>query len=665
MSNESSTEEKNTGSANVEYKDEETRKFAHEWIEQINRDLELREQESYVFNGITYSDAYDYNQKKAINYAPPKSTTDDRQVSLGIVHEKIVSFVAIFLKYVFKYHIKCYKDGKLVRGMGDIYELAIEFSRKQEQFYKKLAFIYWEVFTQGNAFILEDWVVRTEHEVDAYNEDGEKLDLEAIDYTYEFLENLNYKEGKMVQRRFADSVLLDGRSVIFGDPEIEEAQDQPRITIEEVISMEDAEALYGTLKMWKSVPKTREDITALNMEKQTLFDAKRLKDPTKEVMVHRAYDKNRNKFNLFVNGVMMLPKDTPMRIFYPRMNYPLTNIPCERLKGSIYARSIPAKTKFNADFVDWILKKMALKFEQGIEPALLANGKYTLTRDIFRAGNVTHGVSKDMYEKADPENKGLTSSEYGFFGLMKDIIEQMTINPTSSGEVSGDPTATEIAIADTNQQKKLGFLLDALVQGFFDMGMRRAETIESKYTVKQRETIVDGKKVAVYQNFSISIAGVENVVDFDENVGTEEFEKDLNAKRGELHAKAYQSRKRGQATEYFLVSPYELRYGMYDIIMEVKPEQIKDSQLQMIQLWDEFAKLLQVFGEDVDREELKSEYLKISGRSEDIFIPAELAQLNREQAAAEQQGAANQGSFGKPNIKQSLKREVLGNPQPV
>jgi len=652
MESDNTTEQKESS---LNYADNETKEFAMRYVNQIGDDLQTREQSSPVFNGIPYSDAYEYNQKRALNYAPPKSKTDDREVSIGIVHEKIVSFVAIFLKYVFKYHIKCYKDGKLVPGMGDVYELAIEFSRKTEEFHKKLALIYWETFTQGNAFVLEDWIVRTEHDVEAY-QDGEKLDLNQIDYTYEFLENLNYKEGDMVQHRRAESVLLDGRQVIFGDPEIEELQDQPRITIEEKISMADAEALYGTLKMWESVPKSREDITDAEFDKNTLFDQKRLGDPSKECIVHRLMDKENNKYNIFVNGVMMLPKDTPFKLFYPRNTYPISNFCAERLTGSIYARSIPAKTKFNADFIDWVLKKMALKFEQGIEPALLTKGKFTLTRDIFRAGNVTHGVSSDDYERADPENSGLTQSEYGFFGLMKDIIEGQTINPTSSGEISGDPTATEIAIADTNQQKKLAFLLDGLVAGFFDLGMRRAETIESKYTIKQKETVVNGKTVGMYQDFTISIAGVDNIVAFDEEVGTEEFESRIDTVRGELHAKSYESRKKGQPTEYYLVSPDELRTAQYTIVMEVKPEQVKDSQLQMIQMWDEFGRLIKVFGQQVDMKKLQEEYLKVSGRSEDLFLPQVLAQ---DPAVMAQEGY-NQGGLGKPRVKQALEQEMLG-----
>jgi len=75
--------------------------FEKNLIEQINEDFQLREQGTLVSNGIPYSQAYEYNQQKAINYAPPRNMTDDRQVSMGLVHEKIVSFIAIFLKICF------------------------------------------------------------------------------------------------------------------------------------------------------------------------------------------------------------------------------------------------------------------------------------------------------------------------------------------------------------------------------------------------------------------------------------------------------------------------------------------------------------------------------------------------------------------------------------
>lgn len=637
------------------YGSEEEYQYAQAGIQEINDDLELREKNSLVFNGIPYSKAYEYNQRKAINYSPPRNPKDDREISMGLVHEKIIAFAAIFLKYVFKRRIKCYDEhGRLIRGMGDIYDLAIEFSHKLENFKAKIALIFWELFTQGNAFVLEDWEVKMQERPIAYmiNEAGERVAVnpEAMDYTYEFLDGLTYEKGTPAQYRRAVSKVLDGRQVIFGNPEIEEVQEQPRITLEEEITSADAEAMFGTLKRWKYVPKTRDDITTMIGEKTTLFEATRHKKPEETFIIHRKFDKENNRFNIYVNGLMMLPMATPMSLFYPRINYPLSNVPAERLRGSIYARSVPAKTKFNADFVDWALKMLANKFEQGIDPAILSKGKYTLTRDMFRGGQVTHGVSKDDYEKADPDNKGIQPAEFSFAQMLKEIIESQTVGNTTSGELSANATATEISVVENNQRDKLGFLLDGLILGFMDMAYRRAETIESKYTIKQRETLVDGKKVSVYQNFTINVSGIENVVVFDEGVGAADY--DEEGKKDELFQKAFKDKKNGYPTEYYLANPKIIREKKYNLDIVVQPERVKDSQLQMIQMWDDFTQLINTFGKAteggyVDMEQLKKEYLEVSGKPDAIFTTEMYQKLEKEAAAAE---AYNQGSFGKPAV---------------
>ena len=637
--------------------DVEEAKFAIAVIQQINKDLELREKNTLVFNGLSYSQSYLYNQRKAINYSPPRQAGKEREVSMGLVHEKIISFAAFFLKYIYKRRVKCYDEsGKIVRGMGEIYNLGIEHSYRLERFKKKIALLYWEVFSQGDAFVLDDWQVRNIPQSIA-KKDDQIIKPDGMDYTYEFLDGLSYEDGEMIQTRQAVSKVLDGRTIILGNPEIEDLQDQPRVTLEEVISREDTELIYKSLKRWKNVPNEKDWITNVTGEdKVTLFDATRVADVGKETVVHRYFDKEKNRFNIFLNGVMMLPRKTPMTLFYPRGNYPLTKVSGERLTGSAYSRSIPAKTKFNGDFVDWALQGLANKFEQGLDPALLIKGRYTITRDIFRGGQRTHGVTKSDYEKADPDNKGITAPEFSFVKLLKEILESQTLNQTTTGEIADQATATAINAAQTNQIEKLGYLLDGIVNGFADMALRRAETIESKYTIKQKETIVDGKKINVYQNFTVSMGGMENSVVFDEEVGGETY--DIGAKRDELFTKSFKDKKEGFPTAYYLVNPDSLRNKKYGIDIEMIPERIKDTQLQIMQMRDEFGFLRETFGSILNIETLKDEYLQVSGRPSELFMPMDAMKLN--EMLANQQGIApnNTGSFGKPKVKRALQESM-------
>lgn len=603
------------------YENETEAEYAINGIQQINKDLEKREQASIVTNGISYSKAYEYNIKKSVNYSAPRNAEDDREISMGVVHEKVVAFVALFLKYAFKRRIKCYSnDMQLIDGLGTFYDLSIEFSLKQEQFVKKIALIIWEVFVQGNAFVYEDWEVKNIKQVKAFDKDEKEVG-DNMDYTFEYLDTLTFKDGEMKQTRRAVSRRLDGRSVIFGNPEIEEVQEQPRVTLEYKYSKTDAEAIFGSLKRWSKVPTMLEEINTITGEALTLFNVSRLKDPKDEYLVHYVFDKENNRYNIYCNGVLLLNSKTPMSIFYPRMNYPLSNIPCERLAGSIYARSTPAKTKFNADYLDWAFKMMAMRFEQGMTPAILAKGKYTLSKKIFKAGQVTHGVSKDDYEKADPENKGITPSEFSFVEMLKTIVETQTLGATATGEISANATATEINQVQSAQMEKLGFLLDGLMGGFMDMYLRRAETIESKYTIKQRETIVDGKTIGVYQNFSIGMGGLNHSVTFDEQVGSPLY--DVEGKRAELFKKSFDEKKNGKPSEYHLVNPQVIRERNHIIDIEIIPEKIRDTGLQVQQLLAEFQAIKSVFA-NVDDKELQKEYLEVSGRPDSLFLPEQM-----------------------------------------
>lgn len=616
---------------------------ANNWIKRINDALVLREKPSVVFNGIPYSRAYLYNQMKGINYAPPRNPKDDREVSLGLVHEKIIAFCAIFLKYKFRRNIKVYDPtGMPIDGLGDVYNLAIEYSQKAEKFLKRLALIYWEVFTQGNAFVLEDWDVRNCTDTDAYTEAGEKgvkVTAKDMDFSYDFIEKLDFRTGKEYQVRRAVSRVLDGRCVIFGNPEIEEVQDQPLVVIEEEISKADAELLYSSLKRWDSVPKERKQVETLTPEKLTLFSATRLANPGDRFIVHRVLDVPNNRFNVLLNGLMLLPRNTPLKLFWPRGNYPLTNVPAERLSGSIYSRSVPAKTKFTADYVDWALKNLALKFEQGVIPAILAKGKYTLSRTMFRAGQVTHGVTPDSYVKADPDNKGVTTQETSFFTLLQGIVEAQTLNPTATGELDPNASATQIAITDQNQRDKLAFLLDGIAAGFMDMALRRCETIESKYTIQQGTTVVDGKTIPVYQNFTINMGGVDHTVTFDDAIGDPSY--NHAQKRSDLFKEHYQNKKKGKLAHKYIVNPDDLRSGKYVLDCEIVPERTKEKPLEMQDMWQEFTELLNTFGKNVNIEELKSIYLETRGRPAAIFNTADVMKL---QQITAQEG----GSMGTP-----------------
>lgn len=612
-----------------------------------------RESPNPIFNNLSYSESYDQNLKRAINLSEKRKKGEEREISMGLIPEKIFGFVSIMLGYVMKRDFTIYQnDGTKIKGLGEFYNLAVEHTQRLEHLKeKKLAVWFQELYTQGDAFILEEWIVNTDTPKEAYDKDGVKVDLSKLDHTYEVFEKFEYKEGKQVQTRKAEATRLDGRKVILFDLTENDIQKQPKIVIEDRISLEEGESLYGTLERFKQVPKGRTTFTNQDNGgvENTIFSTDRL-DMDKFYIRHRYFSKQDNQYNTFINGVNMLPMDTPLSLPYPRMNYPIIQLTSERVAGSAYSRSIPAKTKFNADFLDWAMKMMAQKVEQSNKPAILVSSKFTVPANMFDAGQRTEGITNNDYSKADPDNNGITSSDINFTQMMKETIEAQTLNKTSSGQASGSTSATEIGIADQAQNTRLGPFLDALVMGIMDLSLRRAETVESKFTMQKETTVVDGETIPMYQNFSINFGGVENLVDFRPEISslTEEeadtLENDLHIKETALKEKD------GEQSRIHLVDPEQIRKADYSINCVIKPEQKKETILQMIQLQNEITFLTSTFP-NVDMKELQKEYSETSGRSDKLFLPSELV----EQTNNQEEGGKpiNTGSLGAPRLKPS------------
>lgn len=602
--------------------------YATEEIQRINRELERRERPSLITNGVSYSLNYWYNLQKAINYAPPMNKEDDREISSGIVHEKIIFLASLFLKYKWRRNIKCYAhNGDPIEDLGDFYNLGIEFSSRIERLDKKLFLILFELFSQGDAFVIEEWQVLNKKKTKILI-DGKEVAPEDMDYSYEALENATFVDGDEVQERHAVSRLMDGRQIIFSNPEINDLQEMPQITIEMEVDRSYAEQLFGTLKRWKAVPQDRTSLDTITPQRLTLFDNNRLSKPSERTIIHIRSDKRNNRYNTYVNGVMMLSRKTPFTAFYPDNNYPISHFCSERVPGSIYSRSVPAKVKFNADYADWVLKKLALKFEQGIEPALLAKGKYTLSRKIFRGGQITHGVKKEDYEKADPDNKGITTADMSMYDTVKDIMETQTANAVAAGEIQQGATATEIAITDQNQRDKLAALIDGICCGWIDWSLRRAETLRFKYVTPKDKTLVNGKEINIYNDFHIEMDGTTHHITFDERLGDPFLSEDKIAQmKSDLHKQKFQDAKEGKSSNYINADPKRVRKNDYFMLVEIIPERIKELSIQIQELIAELTAYRNLFPTSLNESEMQKIVIQKTGRPAALFNPPELNKL--------------------------------------
>jgi len=643
-------------------KEEKIIAFSEKILNQIQQGINERETPSPLWNYLSYSEQYEENLKRALNAVKPKKKNDGKpDVDTGLVAEKVFNFISIYQNQEVNENIRIYEpSGEEKEHIGEFFKLAVRHTQETEKFKKQiLPFIYFTMVSQGDAFVWDDWYVETLDTKDIYDENGKKIDFAKLDHTFETYEKLKYKKGKKIQNRYAKTRLLDGRTIIFGDISQPLVQEQPWIALEFVISNQKAEAVFGSLENFKKLKKdlkennfnngNSKNFATIKTEFSDLFNRTRKKEEagneSEEFIIHYYFNKADNLFNIFVNGVPMFNIETPLNLVQPRMNYPIIRFGTERISSSIYSRSIPAKAKFNADYLDKILMILAKKFEKSYKPPINAKNKYKVRPDLLDAGKVNTGITSEDYEFADPNFQGISNSDITMVNMLKEILEGMTLNKTTSGEVSGQTTATEVSMAQRNQLQKLIIYFESLEAGFEDLISRRIETIESKFTKQQDWTIVDGKKVSVYKNFSVSLGGSEHYVAFLDSLKEIDPEKQEDLENDIFMLEAQHN------IRYHLINPDYIRKAKYEIIVEVKLEPKISSIMESAQLREEITWLKQVFP-NVNNKLLEEEYIKATDRSEDLFLPQEImAGAGQEQ---QPQGAGTGEKQMKPTVAKNV-----------
>jgi len=121
------------------------------------------------------------------------------------------------------------------------------------------------------------------------------------------------------------------------------------------------------------------------------------------------------------------------------------------------------------------------------------------------------------------------------------------------------------------------------------------------------------------------------VVTFDTEVGGQDFP--VEETRAKLFQESFKSKKKGFPSEFYLVNPDYLREQKLRLDIEIIPERLKDTRVKVLELYEDLAQRLQIFGRANNIEEMKKEYLDATGKPDEIFTAT---MLNAEEMFGEQ-----------------------------
>ena len=376
------------------------------YYSKLQRDIRYaqvqRDQKHDEFDGMSFVEYYNSNQKSANSYLPPKLNEADVRITSGITKEKVSTILSNLLNYEFEPDIEAYdQDDEQISEIGEVMEDMLKKSEKIEtpDFDLKVELIYQELLNQGAVGVEE-----TQREY-VLPRKGKK------DYTV--------KE--------CSAELICGLDLYFGNIRQQFIELQPYIVKRRLISRQEAQSLYKHLPRFKNVPDKASQILENNqVQNWVMFES----EPglVEEV---KYMSKWTDDYQLLLNGVMMFPvtKDGAASLsdLIGVCEYPIAYTVLDPIPNFAYGKSIPAKTKVDQAVYDEFVKMSLIKTRKSYMPPLANNSSTQLSRKIFDAGRITDGINPEQLQEIGT-NTGVTAPEFNMLQFLKTQINDKSVS---------------------------------------------------------------------------------------------------------------------------------------------------------------------------------------------------------------------------------------------
>lgn len=471
----------------IEYKEEE-KKYRNFLIKRIEDAKTQRDNPWTELDDMNYLTYWENNNKTGNSYNPPKKNSNDVRLTSGVVLEKENSLVTSLLNLNLKSNIEVYDKNDLpIYRLGELMEDMIEKAKQVDLYEKKKIGIYREAVRQGTWY------------VNVMNEDVYCLDKEMNDFDNSVItQDIKWKEKRYKKESKITINLVDGRKVYLGNFKQNNIDEQPYIAIVDILSIAEAESIYGKWDRWENVPKDK-------VEKSIISDTDGNSDygdwtllESLDGFIERIIyqDAFNNEVQILLNGVEMLPSKFPLKEsgISPSGKYTIAKGDLEIISEFFaLSKSTSAKTGVDQATFDEMVRYMILKTRQSFSPPYINNTGRVLSRDIFLPGKVTSNIGTDEL-KPLIEAKGVTTPEFNAMTFLKKIIDDKSISPVFQGQsLQGRQTATEIIELKKQTMMKIGLA----IYGIVNFEMRLNELVRDNilfHWTKLQDTRLDEVK---------------------------------------------------------------------------------------------------------------------------------------------------------------------------
>ena len=412
-------EDKTLGVEVPDYSETEL-KYRSALLGEFDIDLSAREQEHVEFDGMTYTEYWDDNEKKGNTFIEPKKNKEDTPYQTGTSRNKLMALLAGLNNLNLTGDISGFDQNQLkISRLGDAMENIVHKTHEEENDKEKKMLRQYELLKQGDVFVEEIHDQRWMKE--KTNTSGGKFTGQVKDM----------KWGSKLKKLFSrpSTNMICGLNVVLGDIRQYDSSMQPHIWTIDIKTYEEAKSIFQNWERWDNVPKDISTVKQLASKESTGQGAIRdtrwniLNVGKGYVVILRRQDPWNNEYALLINDVLMTPVGLPLTEVNGFQGYNIVQQHLEPIALNFaYGNSLMRRMKTQVGLLDEMVRMGVLKTQRSFAPPMLNLTGRVLSRRIFAPGKITQGIPAGQLVPLMEDLEGITTSELAMIGMMKKKI---------------------------------------------------------------------------------------------------------------------------------------------------------------------------------------------------------------------------------------------------
>ena len=604
-----------------------------------------RDQNHNEFDGMSYAEYYNLNERLANTFIEPKKNKEDNNFQSGTIRTKLFALLSSVANLDLAGDISALdKDNLPIQAMGNAMEDVILKTNELDTDDEKKLLRQYELLKQGTVFVEEIWDERKK---------------KAKKMTGKFSGKLNAKWSEKIEDAFArpSRNIIPGINVYLGDITKYDIKDQPFIFTVDKMPYQEAKLIFGEWDRWDNVPKSK--VSFEDIEASSLINWRLLEEEKDMVEIVRYQDKWNNEYAILVNGVLMTPVGLPMPWGYDEYNIAQQNLEPIHTKFA-YGKSLVFRIRNKVAILDELMKLAVLKTQKSFMPPRYNISGRVLTSRVFMPGKINHGIPPNSLPPIEGEANGLETAELNMIEKMQQTIDAETTSPTFQGQqATGNPTATEIVELQRQAKQMLGLTIFAVSMLEWKLEWLRLQNLLVNWFNPQ-DQVVDEMRDEVknkYREVSVK-RPIEG-----EGMGTRMIiptDEAIPSPYAIMQAEDIYSKERGQPIRFIFVDPEAIKSSKLCWQIVITPREKRTNETAKLLFRAEMADA-QMFGPLLNISYLAERFASVWQEDPTkMFKTPEQMQMEAQQMAMQEAQAGGAGQPVSPKQKLPTAEKQMG-----